>query len=182
MRILPARAAAAESNLTQSAGKPKIGQRVSLRLDGFMRFAIPQLTTILLVLHVGIGCCWHHAHACVTHDSDAHKSAKACPCESQDHELGLGESNHELAAGGPSPCGQDRHEHSCEGDRCTFVRSKPTSELASDRDLGTFSPFAAVTLRASHWGDPFASADAARARYKVSLPLRAHLLYGVLLI
>jgi hypothetical protein len=159
-----------------------IAQRASLRLDGFMRFAIPQLTTILLVFHVGLGCCWHHAHACVTHDGDTHTSAQACPCEAEDHELEHAHLAYELAGGAPSPCGHDRHEHQCEGDRCTFVRSKPASGQAAEWDLSTFSIPAAATLREIPLSDSFASADAASAREHAALPLRAHLLFGVLLI
>ena len=80
-----------------------------------MRSPLPQLTTILLLVHLGFGCCTHHAHACET-DCCATPAAsvEACPCDKhRDDE---------------TPVRHDEGQHQCDGNPCSFVSSEPVPE------------------------------------------------------
>jgi hypothetical protein len=147
-----------------------------------MRFAMPQITTLVLLVHMGLGCCWHHAHACALPGFSTHAAFGAVhddgpPSESSHHPC----DRHDRA-GSSVPADQDEHKHPCEGDRCTFVRSKPASEL--DRDLD-----ASACSAATNFASPeplvlspclLTQADLAPANRHG--PLRMHLLLRVLLI
>ena len=182
MRIRPARTSITESALTLRRQRPKIEQRLFLRLDDFMRFAIPQLTTMVLLVHVGLGCCWHHAHACATLDADADVAAACCGHGGSDHRPHHDHCDHSFADTAPFHGGHDRHEHPCEGDRCTFVRSKPSSEQGLDRDDGSFAALSAVMPHVDRWIYDAAIEVAPLFHEDIPLPLRAHLLFRVLLI
>jgi hypothetical protein len=67
---------------------------------GFFRI----LTAATLALHLMMGCCWHHAHACELAAASDHGGAT--------HD---GHCSH----GG---CGHSHHgTHQCKGERCSFV-------------------------------------------------------------
>lgn len=151
------------------------------------------ISIVSLLLHAVLGCCWHHTHAdgCHTHESAAaaclHESPTDEHADSHDHAGHRHVEHHDAetaahdADGEPSqapqPCGTD-----CEDDRCSFVRadSQPETDPLGDgapvvllAELGARS-IGLPALRAAS-GSPADSPHPAPS-------LRAHLLYGVLLI
>ena len=151
-----------------------------VRLEIYVQFAVPHITTILLVLHLAMGCCLHHAHQCVAYCCDAPGPvAEACPCDSHsDHEEDHDATLAELAsdAGGHQPS----HQHRCEGDQCTFLRS--TGPVLGEMGEMQLSLNALDVLPLSV-GAGCESHDARReAGASLRSPLRAHLLFSILLI
>ena len=86
-----------------------------------MQSPLPQLTTILLLVHLGFGCCTHHAHACETECCAAPAaSVQACPCDTHRHE--------------ETPVRHDDGQHQCDGNPCSFIYSEPLRE-----EIGEFA-------------------------------------------
>lgn len=88
-----------------------------------MRSALPQITTILLLLHMGFGCCFHHVHACAW-DSCVGDHTPASDCNDHDHSpvvdansLAEHDSSHCI-------CHDEHHAHECSGEDCTFVAAR----------------------------------------------------------
>ena len=97
------------------------------RLESFVRFPLPQFTTFLLVMHMAIGCCMHHAHACeVNCCSEPAASAGACACGTHRH--------NEMAEVSQEGVGHDAEgdghgdQHQCAGDHCTFLHGQPAPD------------------------------------------------------
>lgn len=110
------------STLTTWLEKPIITWSVSLRLESYLKPLIPQITTALLLFHLVVGCCFHHAHACVMDCCDA-PAAKAEDC-----------CHHGEEAEGTdtAPLGHDGHEddqHECDGGICVFMAADTDSDL-----------------------------------------------------
>ena len=149
-----------------------------------MQFCIPHITTVVLLLHLGLGCCWHHSFTC-KHD-EGHQTATndvTCSCHEPGHagnELGCATDG--FADGTAIHPGHSRHGHHCDGDHCTFVRSFGSSERAGELRLcvhpletaGRLAPLDAPLQQST--GESLLN-----TRY-VSLTLRAHLVLSVLLI
>jgi hypothetical protein len=151
-----------------------------------MQFALPQLTSIVLLVHLGLGCCWHHAHACVPGGTVCSVAVEPYPLSAGHQHDGLhpDDSRHADGETACPPDGQNGHDHECEGDRCTFVRSKSSLEQVDD---STAHAILAVHMPAAMAGD-VVQLDQVSLTYSgespgaPSLPLRAHLLFRVLLI
>lgn len=182
MRILLATTLASKSGLTRGLEKPKIEQKVFLRLDDFMRFAIPQFATVVLLIHVGLGCCWHHAHACMTRDGESHPRTELCGCTASNDDVQHECRSQGLANGSSTPGEHGGHEHECEGDHCSFVSSKPTSEQVAECDADAVSIPATLTQRDGLLRHHAAFRNAALTGSHLPSTLRTHLLLGVLLI
>lgn len=107
-----------------------------------MRFPLPQLVTILLLIHMGFGCCFHHAHTC---DSTSCKLETTEACHSGVHQ----HPHPELAACADDvlcPVRHDTHSHNCSGNECTFVAGRTRVVAAVEEAnqlfwLVTTSPF-----------------------------------------
>lgn len=143
-----------------------------------MQFAVSHITTFVLLLHLGMGCCLHHAHRCVVNCCDTPgPSAESCPCDS--HSSHDDEAPH---GGLASDTGEHQppHSHHCEGDQCTFMRSsEPAPGEKGDLQLALCTlDEPPLTLDSG--------CDVAVASRTVDrpppLPLRAHLLLSILLI
>jgi len=150
-----------------------------------MQFALPQLTTIVLLVHMGLGCCWHHAHACAAGDY-GHAVGDEEPFSHADHEH-ISHFEHCSHVDGNHGCPHDdhqRHQHECDGDRCTFVRSKSAFEQNSDLTVSVLcdSSLPALISWDVLWQGFERPFDSGEILGGVPLPLRAHLLYCVLLI
>lgn len=97
------------------------------RLESYVRFPVPQITTFLLLVHTAFGCCLHHAHACEDNCcSEPSARAESCQCDAhQDDEL----AEKSTSAVGSFTAGGDHHEqHQCAGDDCTFVHTQLAPE------------------------------------------------------
>jgi hypothetical protein len=121
------------------------------------------LIAVTLVVHMMVGCCAHHAHACEGHLSRAHGGATH---DSQS--LGNG-------------CGHSRPHATtcCQGERCSFVSpDRPVSELLA---------FSCQTFCTAVLDDQpplvgFGTAQISIASGRLLLPVRLHLANQVLLI
>ena len=153
------------------------------RLDHFVRKLIPSVTIVLLMLHLMLGCCWHHEHMCSTHGRIAASSGKTpCPCDAHhqhDDRRSTAATTYqhvEQDHGQPQPC-----RHQCDHGPCVFLRTNgiPVLELISEHINITFATPPTPALAAVIAGHP----DLARPfDCPAGLPLRAHLLYQILLI
>ncbi|TWU11759.1 hypothetical protein CA54_05680 [Symmachiella macrocystis] len=95
------------------------------------------LTLLVSVLHAGLGCCWHHVHACeagaVSHCSKSQgdktctsKRSDAHCCHHQHGEEAVAHLSSELAEPAP-PAEEDGHHHQCENEGCVFVVGSRTT-------------------------------------------------------
>lgn len=147
-----------------------------------MLFPISQVTTFLLVVHLGLGCCLHHAHTYARTCSEAIvATTDSCGCATG-HEGSDAYRQHNYN-GGPST-GQEtnpRH-HSCDGDRCSFLRLQP-SPLQRDQLRFHSCPLGfTFSLPKSELFPTRQMVDWDHLHCDGSLPVRAHLLFRVLLI
>jgi hypothetical protein len=71
------------------------------------------LTAAMLAVHLMVGCCWHHAHACDAKDCSSRAHHDASHDRGQCPESGDGHSHH-----GPQ---------NCQGERCSYLA--PTISL-----------------------------------------------------
>lgn len=139
-----------------------------------MHFPIPQLATLLLLAHSVLGCCWHHAHACA--DDCCEEPAPvsvSCACS--------GHGNDRPHSDG-APSQNERHDgHNCQGQRCSFIRVDNSPAAVSLHALGDgmlwITPTPPLPLGRSRPGHLcFVGQNDS------GTSLRAHLVFGVLLI
>jgi hypothetical protein len=180
MTILHAAMAVTKPALTRGGGRPKIEWRNSATVRTCMRFAMPQLATIVLLVHMGLGCCWHHAHACVAHGHAPHAGGEGCACEASHPPLCEHRCDH--ADGPDAPGGHEGHEHQCDGDRCEFVRSKPFCDEGRDGNVNAIAVPSVAPAMECPLKLNASTMRAATSPGGLPLPLRAHLLFCVLLI
>ena len=161
--------------LTAARFEPIMKWRGFSRLEATVRFPVPHITAIMLLAHVVLGCCWHHSHRCVASErTPAPESTTSC--HAGDHVHSEAEHDpHDHNQGLP-------YQHHCDGDRCSFLPSEPSPMQAGMvyfapcfLDL-TFLPTSSQLTRPRfhHSQDP--------SLHNGGLPVRAHLLLGVLLI
>lgn len=101
-----------------------------------MRFPVPQISISVLVLHLVLGCCWHHGHCYETHNSDQADRrdngttiVTACRCSETHHSESRSDSSqpHEDPArsGSDHPSGsQPSESYPCDGEPCSYLRSE----------------------------------------------------------
>ena len=92
-----------------------------------MPFLMHQIMTNLLAVDLGLGCCLHHAHAYApTCGAPISATADACGCGTHADIEGTSESAPKNDRNGPSISQESMPLwHYCDGDRCSFVWSKP---------------------------------------------------------
>jgi len=146
-----------------------------LLLESYVRFPIPHITAIILLAHVGLGCYWHHSHVCNVHLCDSASSATEICCDHTHGHFDEGHGHHDHSL--PAP-----HQHQCDIEQCTFLPAEPSpvqrGELGfapcfRDMERSSIEP-QVVHSHLTHGQDP--------SRHVGGLPLRTHLLLGVLLI
>ena len=138
-----------------------------------MRLLVTSATTVALLAHALLGCCWHHAYAGRTGENACHGSTV----------MTLVHDDHDHSGEAPQSDEEDRHhedEPSCGEVECTFVsgtsRVIAPSPLLGGLDLPMASP--ALPVVAGLLGS--ASVLRTRADLRTSTPI--HLLYQVLVI
>lgn len=144
-----------------------------------MPLPVAQLTTILLLIHLGFGCCFHHAHVCEIGCCSAPvATADACPCDTHRHDdVPTGSPNGaDFFAGG----GHHGEQHQCDDAACNFVSSRPVADRIDELTTDV-CPLAA---RAAEIGSPLAQRGRGLGRPVsfVGSSLRTHLALRVLLI
>lgn len=118
--------------LTESSKRPMIEGSGLSRLESYVQFPVPQITTFMLLVHLAFGCCVHHAHACDTNCcSEPSTTAEECPCGAHRHYNLTEHSVNE--AGCLAEPGADGGRHHCEGIPCTFVHSRPSAKQVGER-------------------------------------------------
>lgn len=155
-----------------------IRSRGIARLESCMQFPVPQITTLLLLVHLGFGCCWHHAHTWAAVCCDAVDCCDATvanigfgSCEADYHN-----DPHQRHKDG------DRHPQHCEETSCVFARL----DHAPDWD-------GAASMAVSFWVTTASNHEEGRSDLLLHRrldhflsdarpPLRVHLAYQVLLI
>lgn len=146
-----------------------------------MRFSVPRIMPVMLLFHLGMGCCWHHTHTFGMDRRDLPvATAETGGCGDHAHDAAQdtqrghrADTPHRIA---------NPHQHSCDGDRCTFARSKPPPE---PRDVSNFFFCSCDIPQSPTNSERIDSRQAQGQDYLFrsgGLPLRAHLLFGVLLI
>lgn len=173
--------------VTALTGRPKepiIMWKGFSRLESYVQFPIPQITTVMLLVHLGLGCCWHHAHTCSLNCCNLPAvTADSCSCDAHAHheapyEHGQrGHGDDALIRNGDKP-----HRHHCDGDRCSFVPSERSPEQKGELRFDlcpldiAWSPTKSELIhsRRTHGQDHSLCDDGP--------PVRAHLLFSVLLI
>lgn len=135
-----------------------------------MRSVIASLTAVSVLLHVLLGCCAHHGHA---QDRPAASACSHHGCSSDAHAKGA-----PLAGSSENAPPSDEREEDCEQAECAFSATIEKADTLAKATSG-------------EWLLPAAALDGLarqlRGGYCVSRhdpperPVRAHLLYGVLL-
>lgn len=151
------------------------------RLESLVQFPIPQITTLSLLVHAALGCCWHHGNACVPKGSaTAPTTVSMCQghfhCDSHSHQ---GEDQSEDTS---HPIDDGSHDHQCEGSDCTFVATETSPEQRGELsiDLCPLGLVAPATASEATGHSQFVHAN--RRDGPARAPLRVHLLFSVLLI
>jgi len=82
----------------------------------------------LLLIHMMLGCCLHHAHAC-ERECCPEPEAISLACDCNSHDIDVIRPASELAGivGDLPQDRHDNHQHQCEGDQCRFVGGERTS-------------------------------------------------------
>ena len=138
-----------------------------------VRLRIPHITVLLLLAHVGLGCCWHHSHTCTVSSCES-PAVTSGSCCGDGHRHGK-HGHHDHSA--PVP-----HQDQCDGEQCTFLPPKPSPVQKGELQFApcfldtALSPIKPRLLDShlTHGQDPSLHVDGP--------PVRTHLLLGVLLI
>lgn len=122
------------------------------------------LTAVVLTVHLMVGCCVHHAHA----------------CESERHSPPIQGFNTPQSDCDESPCNESDHgSQKCEGEKCSFVRSNPILNYLHTKPFqGFVIPLLGKTLSLTG----IVSEQHFLTTGRLLLPIRLHLANQVLLI
>ncbi|MHB1036245.1 MAG: hypothetical protein ACYC35_15910 [Pirellulales bacterium] len=105
-----------------------------------MNRLVSQLTVIMLLGHLVLGCCWHHAHACVPACGESREAATEGCLE------GLLESASNESI--DQPCEQHHGRHVCQDNACVYLRTPVENEWEADHGsiatVGVPSPAAVL--------------------------------------
>lgn len=166
--------------LTWLLEKLTIKRRRFFRLESLVQFPIPQITTLALLVHAALGCCWHHGHACVPKGNGATPAVAVCHghlhCDSHGHE---GEDQSDDTS---HPSDDSSHDHQCKGSDCSFLATEISPEQRGELsfDVCPLDWVATAAVSTSLPRQPSFQLDHRDSRCRA--PLRAHLLFSVLLI
>ena len=182
------------SPLTKDWEKGMIPWRGLWRLESTMKIPIPQLTTILLLVHMAFGCCWHHAHSCAVNCCETPSARAEVCCDGHRHH-GLNSAyddrdrsdddrrSNRHHRSESAPCDRSTpDQHQCEGDRCSYVRSG-RSPVEEGQVCVLIPNLDAATTAILRGNDSFVRAGNIRQGGSAERPpLRLHLRFAVLLI
>ena len=151
-----------------------------------MRLPIPQITIFVLVLHMGLGCCWHHAHqgsaVCCQAEGLAPEAVASAPCGLHAH-VGL-DHQHATHDDGtaPTPSQPQRHDEPCPEGPCVFARLSQSWQPVLDSTDETIAPAGIDPFLADVQNLATLSIDPRPRRWRCNTrpPLRTHLVLQVL--
>ncbi len=135
---------------------------------------IPHIATFLIVLHAVLGCCFHHAHACVVDCCETPTIREdACPCDGhrQDSDSQNGSPEH-----------HERDDHQCTSDSCVFVKTEESCGQFSSGLQAIFAFDGLGTLPTVPVSGSRSELGAQSQHTLPASPLRVHLWNQVLLI
>ena len=149
-----------------------------------MQSPIPHITTFVLLFHLGMGCCWHHGATCLGEHGQQPSAVDAtCVCPSQEHaDTDPSRETERRACRVAFHHDQSSHEHPCDGDHCTFVRSSGSTERTIELRMRVRTLETAGLLTPADVPLPQSNCICLPDACDRFLPLRTHLLFGVLLI
>jgi hypothetical protein len=135
-----------------------------------------------LLIHLGLGCCLHHAHACDARCCESPApAADTCCCQGHRHDSQPVQPAKDPQAPRPTSPHEDRPQHRCDGSRCTVVRSEQSPEQRREVRCDVCLLEADVT-RGCDFMPLCMAGKCENPRYQDTGPLRVHLLFSVLLI
>ena len=146
-----------------------------LLLESYVRFPIPHITAILLLAHIGLGCYWHHSHICTVPLCEAASSPTEVPCEHTHQNLDEAHGHHDHSQ--PAP-----HQHQCDIEQCTFLPAEPSPVKKHETGIAPCFRDMAFSLIEPHLVHSHFTQGQHSSLHLDGLPLRTHLLHGVLLI
>ena len=146
------------------------------RLESYMQFPVPQITTLLLLVHLGFGCCSHHTH---THANACEAIAESGSCGFGHHGFAGITHHHDRL---PLHDGSVPHQHRCDGVQCVFARLSLAPKLSDASVVAVGSWLSAVSLREVGQTDSLLRHRLDHFQSDAGPPLRVHLVYQVLLI
>ncbi len=167
--------------LTGARETPIISRLGISRLESYVQFALPQLTTIILLAHMVFGCCTHHLHACET-DCCSEPTANADDCRCETHLHDEHSTNFENGITRSSQGGDHHEQHQCAGGDCTFVFGQPVADEVEE--IATNVCLMDVVVTDDNLDSFYSNLDrGANQRFSIAgSSLRTHLALRVLLI
>lgn len=147
-----------------------------------MQAITSHLATHLLLIHMVLGCCFHHAHACERECCPEPAAiAETCDCSTHD---ALDQPASELAGivGDLPEDRRDHHQHQCEGDQCRFVVAERASEHERELNVGVRLLRLAFAGHRSDAVDKTLVPGTVHSHSTFGFSLRTHLRLRVLLI
>jgi hypothetical protein len=156
-------------------------QTVAIRAEFRMRALVSHLMTVVLLIHAVVGCCWHHQHRCGTNcRSEVTAAQGTCPCEEHQHETTL--AHIQPGDVDRAGCDESRHEHGCDGDRCSFVRSERSPVQSGKPYPDTLVHTWACFGNSAGPNSLFCTGCVGHSAIGPATALRLHLALGILLI
>ena len=169
------------------------------RLESYMQFPVPQITSIVLLAHMVLGCCWHHTHTCAMTRCDrplGGVAASGCGIHAHDeiapkHEqhaytpvsrIDVSHSDVSHIDVGVTHNDDTPHPHRCGGDRCSFVRTESWPAQTGEFCFDLCPVDAALFSAKPAWIRAHQTYSQGNWRCNDGPPVRAHLLFSVLLI
>ncbi len=169
--------------MTSRLERPIIKRNWCLSNGSVMQAITSHLAPYLLLIHMVLGCCFHHAHAC-ERECCTQPEAIAHACECSSHDNDVTRSGAELAGvvGDLPQDRHDQHQHQCEGDQCRFVGVERASEQDHELNLGIRSLSLSLANQGSDEVGKTIVPGFDQSHSIAGFSLRAHLQLRVLLI
>lgn len=142
-----------------------------------MHSVLTTFTAGLVSLHIALGCCWHHGHTCDSPGSCATSANSATSsCCGHHHATAHTHGSQPNDTGDQNPS----HQHTCDGSKCQFVKSESSQQVAVENSFFS-QAFATVLVFDIGVRVPSTGAQTPLS-LAATLPIRLHLLHGLLLI
>ena len=142
-----------------------------LRTETLMHRLTHILACVTVVLHMVVGCCWHHAHAArIGHCRESLQAVAYPSCD--DH----GHGDHHACPGEPP----HDHDHGCDTAPCVFVvpETGGTVRIGTIQPLGFLPPDVDTARPTTHLAGHRADAP----QFRLRADLRLHLVNQVFLL
>lgn len=146
-----------------------------------MHRLVSSITSVLLAVHMAVGCCWHHAHdSCATAGCQSAHSTKVggCGCRAiQNRSAQADVDSGDRSGGTPQPA-----SHHCHHEQCTFTSSGSQRPLDTSDFAGTATAALATPTVLVCACEQAPVHGSATDDHRCRLGVRLHLLFSNLLI